>query len=107
MLSPAPTPAPTSADTPTPPTEPIEKAPVAIPPTVENVAATALNGAQVASLVELVNQAGAGLLPIPSAKAIAAAAFPFFKPEQLDQIFAITPKAAPTSADSAQPVPTN
>ena len=106
-LSPAPldlgkmlTPQAPSEATPTP-TEP---KPEAIPAAVDNVSATALNGAQVASLVELVNQAKAGLLPVSSAKAIAAAAFPFFKPEQLQQIFDIVPTPVPPDSP---PTPAN
>lgn len=50
-------------------------------------AATTLNGAQVTSLVDIVSQVGAGLLPVESAKAIANAAFPDLSPQQIDAIF--------------------
>jgi hypothetical protein len=52
-----------------------------------DVASTALNGAQIASLVELVNQVGQGLVPPASAKAIAQASFPFLAQAVIDSIF--------------------
>jgi HK97 family phage portal protein len=52
-----------------------------------DVASTALNGAQIASLVELVNQVGQGLVPAASAKAIASASFPFLAASIIDSIF--------------------
>lgn len=51
-----------------------------------NVAATALNGAQVAALLEIVGQVTAGTLPPGSASAIIAAAFPLLTLEQIDAI---------------------
>jgi hypothetical protein len=61
-----------------------------------DVAATALNGAQIASLVDLVAQVGAGTIPVDSAKAIANASFPFLSPQVIAQIFdAITPALVP------------
>lgn len=53
----------------------------------ENVASLALNGAQIQSLVDIINQASAGLLPIQSAKAVVAAGFPNLTPEQIANIF--------------------
>jgi len=47
-----------------------------------NVAATALNGAQVTSLVEILSQVAAGAMPKDSAKAVIAASFPTL-PQQL------------------------
>jgi hypothetical protein len=52
-----------------------------------NVAATALNGAQITSLVDIIMQTASGLLPVPSAKAIIGAAFPTLTTEQIDNIF--------------------
>lgn len=48
---------------------------------------TALNGAQVTSLVDLASQVAAGKLPVDSAVAIAAAAFPAVPPETVNAIF--------------------
>jgi hypothetical protein len=52
-----------------------------------DVASTALNGAQITSLVDLVTQVGMKLIPIASAKAIAIASFPFLSQAVVDQIF--------------------
>lgn len=52
-----------------------------------DVAATALNGAQISSLVDLVAQVGQGLIPAASAKAIALASFPFLDPSVISGIF--------------------
>jgi hypothetical protein len=52
-----------------------------------DVASTALNGAQITSLVDLVTQVGQKLIPIASAKAIAIASFPFLSQSVVDQIF--------------------
>jgi hypothetical protein len=53
-----------------------------------DVAATALNGAQIASLVDIVMQSAAGAVPVSSAKAIVQAAFPTLPPATIDAIFA-------------------
>jgi lambda family phage portal protein len=50
------------------------------------VAATALNGAQVTSLVGIITQIGTGALPKESAVPMIAAAFPSFTSEQIDQM---------------------
>ena len=52
-----------------------------------NVAATALNGAQITSLVDIIMQVTTGILPVPSAKAIIGAAFPTLTTQQIDNIF--------------------
>jgi len=52
-----------------------------------DVAATALNGAQITSLVDIAMQAAAGAIPVTSAKAIVSAAFPTLAQEQVDAIF--------------------
>ena len=55
--------------------------------------ATALNGAQVAALVEIALKVATGELPRDSAKAIARAAFPLVSEELIDAIFdSIIPK---------------
>lgn len=56
-------------------------------PPAADVAATALNGAQISSLVDIVAKVGEGLLPLESAKAIAQASFPFLSQTVLDAIF--------------------
>ena len=53
-----------------------------------DVAATALNGAQISSLVDIVMQSAAGAVPVTSAKAIVSAAFPTLPPTTIDAIFA-------------------
>ena len=58
-----------------------------------DVQATALNGAQVAALVEIALKVATGELPRESAKAIARAAFPLVSDELIDAIFeSIVPK---------------
>ena len=57
------------------------------------VQSTALNGAQIQSLVEIALKVATGELPMESAKAIAGAAFPLISPDVIDRIFAgIQPK---------------
>jgi len=53
-----------------------------------DVAATALNGAQISSLIDIVMQSSAGAVPVSSAKAIVQAAFPTLPPATIDAIFA-------------------
>jgi hypothetical protein len=53
-----------------------------------DVAATALNGAQISSLVDIVMQSSAGAVPVSSAKAIVQAAFPTLPAATIDAIFA-------------------
>ena len=52
-----------------------------------NVAATALNGAQIASLVDILIQAATGVLPVASAKGVVQASFPTLSQSQIDAIF--------------------
>jgi hypothetical protein len=56
--------------------------------TTTDVAATALNGAQITSLVDIVMQSASGAVPVTSAKAIVQAAFPTLPPATIDAIFA-------------------
>jgi hypothetical protein len=56
--------------------------------TTADVAATALNGAQISSLVDIVMQSSAGAVPVSSAKAIVQAAFPTLPATTIDAIFA-------------------
>jgi hypothetical protein len=56
--------------------------------TTTDVAATALNGAQISSLIDIVMQSSAGAVPVTSAKAIVQAAFPTLPPATIDAIFA-------------------
>jgi len=51
-----------------------------------DVSATALNGAQVTSMVEVINQIGAGAIPKESGKAIIAAAFPTMSQSLINSI---------------------
>jgi len=60
------------------------------------VADTALNGAQISSLMEIVIQAASGVLPVSSAKALAASAFPALAQADIEKIFAdIKPGSIP------------
>jgi HK97 family phage portal protein len=52
-----------------------------------DVASTALNGAQITSLVDLVTQVAQKLIPVDVAKAIAMASFPFLSIEVVNTIF--------------------
>ena len=52
-----------------------------------DVQSTALNGAQVTSLVDLAAEVAKGALPVETARAIASAAFPLVKKEEIDRIF--------------------
>lgn len=52
-----------------------------------DVQGTALNGAQVASLLEIVGQVAQKQLPITTAKALVAEAFPLMSPDGIDRIF--------------------
>lgn len=52
-----------------------------------NVAATALNGAQITSLVEILIQTATGIIPKDSAKGVVQAAFPTLTAQQVDAIF--------------------
>jgi hypothetical protein len=71
-----------------------------------NVAAEALNGAQVASLVEIINQIAAGVLPKETAKALIAAAFPLISSQIIDSI--VDPvRPGSVVADGVQPVDAN
>lgn len=79
-----PQPAPQAPTTPAPD----DKAPAptsALP--VEDVQATALNGAQVTSLLEIVTQASQGLISVATAQALVAAAFPLMPQSVVDKIF--------------------
>jgi len=51
---------------------------------------TGMNGAQIASLIKLASEVGEGLIPLASAKAIAAAAFPLLSESEINKIFANT-----------------
>ena len=52
-----------------------------------DVASQALNGAQIASLLEIIVQTTANVLTIPSAKAITKASFPMLSDAQISEIF--------------------
>jgi len=71
------------------------------PPAGEAIADTALNGAQVTSLVDLATAVGVGQLPKDTAIAIAASAFPAIASEQIRAMFDPIPDAPAQTA--AQP----
>lgn len=56
-------------------------------PQQTDLASTALNGAQIASLLEIVTQVSTGMIPLASAKAIALASFPFLDQSVIAGIF--------------------
>jgi hypothetical protein len=69
-----------------------------------NVAATALNGSQITSLLEVINAIGVGSMTAESAKAIIAVAYPMFSSEQIDSIINnLKPAGAP--ATQVTPIP--
>lgn len=92
-----------TGDAATLPTVPDELAPEAMPSTVpvDDVAQTALNGAQVQALSELAAQVASGQLPMASARAIAAAAFPAVAPATLDAVFDPLTTFTPEKDDEA------
>jgi hypothetical protein len=57
---------------------------------------TALNGAQISSLQDIVVQSATGVIPISTAKALAAASFPLLSSQQLDDIFRDIRPSTPT-----------
>ncbi len=75
-------------------------------PTPEDVQATALNGAQVASLQSLIEAAAAGTIPIDTVRATIAAAFPLLTESDIDAIMSplsgFTP-ASPASEPKVTP----
>jgi HK97 family phage portal protein len=77
-------------------TEPTDTPVEEIPAAVDTVADTALNGAQITSLVDLAKSVQLGELPLETAKSIAVAAFPTIAAETIEAIFSpIVPKPAP------------
>jgi hypothetical protein len=72
-----------------------------------NIAATALNGAQVTSLMDVVTQVGTGAMPKETASAVIAAAFPTLTPEQVAAILdpikpgSISADGVPTAIDAS------
>ena len=69
--------------------------------------ATALNGAQVAALVSVLQQVYAGTLPVAAAKEIVLAAFPTVTEQSIDKMLANPPKLVPVvdSAPADEAVP--
>lgn len=76
-------------------------------PVAANVAASALNGAQVTSLVDVITQVGTGAMPKETAKPVLQAAFPSFSPELIDSIIdPIEPGSISADGVPAAPVDT-
>ena len=65
---------------------------------------TGMNGAQIASLIKLASEVGEGLIPLKSAKAIAAAAFPLLSEAEINKIFANTTAKKPAKIDTPKKV---
>lgn len=68
-----------------------------------SVAQTALNGAQISSLVQLAQSAADGLLPVASVRAMASAAFPAVPPEVIESIFAPIVPRVPAAPEPQAP----
>ena len=65
---------------------------------------TGMNGAQIASLIKLASEVGEGLIPLKSAKAIAAAAFPLLSEAEINKIFANTTAKKQAKIDTPKKV---
>lgn len=91
-----------TADPAAPPADP-KAAGAAVPDTGTTVQDTALNGAQVTSLVELVMQVADGQLPVETARAIIDAAFPALTPEQINRIVGGLKGFKPAAPDAPAP----
>lgn len=52
-----------------------------------DVAGTALNGAQISSMIEILIQSATGVIPVPSAKAVMKASFPTLSDQEVEDIF--------------------
>lgn len=68
------------------------------------VADTAMNGAQVTSIVEIIAQVAQRIIPVRTAKALIRAAFPAVRPEIVDEMlapFAALPEAVPSATTPA------
>ncbi len=67
------------------------------------VADTAMNGAQVTSIVEIISQVGQKMIPVATAKALIRSAFPAINPANIEEMLApfasLTPSVPGVSAD--------
>ena len=66
-------------------TTPTDAPAIDIPAT--DVAQTAMNGAQISSMLEIIIQSATGILPVSTAKAVMNASFPMLTQTQIDDIF--------------------
>lgn len=80
------------------PVDPTAEDPVAV--AVENVAGTALNGAQITSLLEIVNQVNRDEIPAEAAQALIAAAFPSLTADQIAEILSPLANFTPPTAEA-------
>lgn len=87
---------------PTPGADPA-KTPVGLPAGGDAVQDTALNGSQIASLLEIILQVAAGELPGESGKAALLAAFPTLTPDEVNAL--IDPAVAKAKEKSDEPAP--
>jgi HK97 family phage portal protein len=72
--------------------------------TPDNVQATALNGAQISSLLTIVQNIQAGTVPVDSAKGLIAASFPDLSPAEIDAIIgSVQPHADPMPNPMSKP----
>jgi hypothetical protein len=91
-------PAPTESSSTAAPTRPTSEP-------IESVADTALNGAQIASLLDIMARVVSGVLPFESAKPIIAAAFPTLSPEKIDAMLEPLRGFKPSAAEEAPQLP--
>lgn len=84
------------------PAAPASDKPAEVAAAADNVAATALNGAQIAAMVDLLQQAATKQIPLPSLLPILRAAFPSVAESLLQEIsrplLSFAPQAAPAAA---------
>lgn len=91
-----------------PPAAPTEEAKPVDPAATEvtDVQATAMNGAQIASLLEIITAVTAGTLPADSAKGLIGASFPVLTTDQVDAILSPLASFKPAPETPAAPPPT-
>lgn len=68
----------------------------------EDVASQALNGAQIASLIDILIQASTGVIPVESSKAVMKASFPSLTDQQIEDIFSGIVSGSVTPAEITQ-----
>ena len=90
-----------------PPANATEDSSASLAPTATGaeVQATALNGAQIESLLSIVNQVMIGAIPEATGRSLIAAAFPLLEGEEIDSILAPLANFKPTAPPEPEPAP--